>query len=212
VYQLYYYPLNASMAPHFLLEELKADFELVKVDRKNNAQKSSDYLALNPTGQIPTLIDGDLVLFESPAICIHLAESYPLSNLIPKLGDRNRALFFQWMMYLTNTIQAELMLCFYPQEHTKDAISATDICKVQEARITDMFALLDNELKNKMFLVGPTATACDYFLFMLAIWADQFKKPPLAFENLSKYLRNLAKRDAIINVCKTEGLSLSAYQ
>ena len=108
------------MAPHFILEELNVDFELIIVDRKSNAQKSPDYLALNPAGRIPTLIDNGFAIFESPAICIHLVEAHPASNLIPRIGDKNRALFLQWMMFLTNTVQAELMLYSYPQKHTTD--------------------------------------------------------------------------------------------
>ncbi|NQZ87893.1 MAG: glutathione S-transferase [Saccharospirillaceae bacterium] len=212
MYQLYYYPLNASMAPHFMLEALNIDFELILVDRKANAQKSTEYLALNPSGRIPTLIDGELVLFESPAICIHLAESNPSANFIPSIGSKHRAKFFQWMMYLTNTVQAELMLYFYPEKHTSCLNIATDIADTQEERITDMFALLNDELSNKAFLVDNMITACDFFLFMLAIWADEFKKPPLAFNYLSKYLRNLAKHDAIITVCKKEKFSLVNYQ
>jgi len=200
------------MAPHFVLEALKIDFELILVDRKSNAQKSDEYLALNPAGRIPTLVDDELVLFESPAICIHLAESNPSSNLIPKIGSKNRAKFFQWMMYLTNTVQAELMVYFYPEKHTTCSESASNIANAQEKRITDMFKLLDNELENKDFLIGQTVTVCDFFLFMLAVWADEFKRPPLSFNNISKYLRNLARHDAIINVCKKENLSLIAYQ
>jgi glutathione S-transferase len=212
LYQLYYFPLNASMAPHFILEELNVDFELIIVDRKSNAQKSPDYLAINPTGRIPTLVDGGLTIFESPAICIHLAENHPSSNLIPNVGDKNRALFFQWLMYLTNTVQAELMVCFYPQKHTSNAKNTDDIVAAQERRITEMFKLLDAELENKDFLIGNSISVCDYFLFMLAVWADEFEKPPLAFDNLSKYLCKLSKRDAIINVCKKENLSLANYQ
>ncbi|WP_176365146.1 glutathione S-transferase family protein [Pseudoalteromonas ulvae] len=212
MYQLYYFPLNASMAPHFMLEELKVDFELIAVDRKSNAQKSADYLALNPAGRIPTLVDNGFAIFESPAICVHLAESHPSSNLIPKIGDKNRALFFQWLMYLTNTVQAELMIYFYPQKHTTGASNAEYIIEAQESRITEMFELLDRELENKDFLIGNSISACDYFLFMLAVWADEFKKPPLSFSNLSRYLRKLAQRDAIINVCKKENLSLTDYQ
>ncbi|KGJ88025.1 glutathione S-transferase family protein [Thalassotalea sp. ND16A] len=212
MYQLYYYPLNASMAPHFVLEELKVDYELITVDRKSNAQKSSDYLALNPAGRIPTLIADKLVIFESPAICIHLAETHPSANLIPPVGDPNRALFLQWMMYLTNTVQAELMVYFYPQKHTTDTSSASHIATAQEQRITEMFELLDDELENKDFLVGNSISVCDHFLFMLAVWADEFNKPPLSFNNLSRYLCNLAKRDAIIKVCKQENLSLKNYQ
>ena len=211
LYQLYYYPLNASMAPHFILEELGVNFELILVDRKNDAQKSPDYLALNPAGRIPTLTFDGAAIFESSAICIHLAETYPVSNLIPKVGDKNRALFFQWMMYLTNTVQAELMVYFYPQKHTTNVDIIKSIVEAQESRVTEMFQLLDRELENKPFLIGNTISACDYYLFMLAVWADEFNKPPLSFENLSRYLKEIAKRDAVINVCNKEKLSLIDY-
>ena len=200
------------MAPHFILEALKVNFELITVDRKNNAQKSDEYLALNPAGRIPTLIDNELTLFESPAICVHLAETNPGSNLIPKVGDKNRALFFQWLMYLTNTVQAELMVYFYPQKHTTDDKSINNIVQAQELIITDAFKLLDSELANKDYLIGQSISVCDYFLFMLAVWADEIDNPPLSYGNLSRYLSNLAQDEAIINVCKKENLSLKDYQ
>ena len=200
------------MAPHFVLEELKAEFKLILVDRKQSAQKSKDYLLLNPSGRIPTLIDDDLVIFESPAICIHLAESHANFNLMPKIGSHERAKFFQWMMYLTNTVQAELMIYFYPEKHTTDKNTVNSIVLAQEKRISDMFSLLDNALAGREFLVGNTLTVCDYFLFMLAVWADELKKPPLSFTNLSVYLGKLAKRSAVINVCKKENISLKDYE
>jgi len=212
LYHLYYYPLNASMAPHFILEELNADFELITIDRKSNEQKSPDYLALNPAGRIPTLIDDNRPIFESPAICIHLAEAHPSAQLIPQIGDPDRALFFQWMMYLTNTVQAELMIYFYPNKHTTDESNVESIVKIHEKRVTEMFALLDRELEGRDFLIGETISACDFFLFMLSVWADEFEKPPLSFKNLSSYLCKLAQRDSIITVCKKEGLSLKDYK
>jgi len=216
MYQLYYYPCNASLAPHFVLEEMGVDFELVLVDRKSEAQKSEEYLALNPAGRIPTLVDKsneeDLVLFESPAICTYLAEQHPEFNLIPLAGATHRAKFHQWIMYLTNTLQAELMIYFYPQKHTLDETAAGNIKKQQENRVTEMFELLDNELAGKDFLVGDSITVCDYFLLMLAIWADEFVKPPLSFSNLCCYLKKLTKRPAVIKVCDKENLSLIAYQ
>jgi len=200
------------MAPHFMLEALNVEFELIKVDRRSNAQKSPQYLALNPAGRIPTLVDGDLVLFESAAICIHLAEQHPDCGLIPAIGDKKRALFFQWMMYLTNTVQAELMVYFYPKRHTTDPNHLAGIIRAQEQRITEMFKLLDNELASKDFLTGDCICACDYFLFMLAVWADELDHPPLSFKHLAKYLRRLASLEAIIDVCHKENLSLVDYQ
>jgi glutathione S-transferase len=83
IYKLYYYPGNANLAPHMLLEELGVDYELVLVDRGNNSHKSPEYLKLNPTGRIPVLIDGDLVPFESAAICLHVAVRHPQAALAP---------------------------------------------------------------------------------------------------------------------------------
>lgn len=212
MYKLFYYPLNASMAPHFILEELQTDFELILVDRKNEAHKAASYLSLNPAGRIPTLLDAQQVVFESAAICIHLAEAHPAKMLIPQIGEHNRAACLQWMMYLTNTLQAELMVYFYPQRHSIDSSHICAIVAAQEKRITDIFTLLDAQLENQTFLVDEQLSICDFYLFMLAIWADELKQPPLSFEYLNKYLRRLAKRESIINVCKKENLSLVDYQ
>jgi len=200
------------MAPHMVLEELSVDFELIKVDRKSNAQHSAEYLALNPLGRIPTLVSGELVQFESPAICIQLAENHNQANLIPAIGDKDRPLFFQWMMYLTNTLQAELMIYFYPDRYNTDKMASVDMLVRQENRITDMLAVLDKELSTRPFLAGDNISVCDHYLFMLCVWADEFKQPPLAFKYLGAYLKKLAKRAAIIKVCQKENLSLSPYQ
>ena len=95
--QLYYFPDNASLAPHFLLAETHVDYSLRLVDRNSNAQKSKEYLKLNPAGRIPTLVHDELVLFESPAICIYIAELDAGSQYIPPVGHLNRPLFFQWL-------------------------------------------------------------------------------------------------------------------
>lgn len=74
MYKLFYYPRNASFAPHMLLAEMQLDYELILVDRKTEAQKNPEYLTLNPTGRIPTLtVDGEPI-YESAAICLFLCE------------------------------------------------------------------------------------------------------------------------------------------
>lgn len=210
MYRLYYYPDNASLAPHILLREVGAEHELMLVDRKSEAQKSPDYLALNPAGRIPTLVHGELVLFESPAICIYIAESHAGSGLIPQDGAE-RAKFFQWMMYLTNTLQAELMVYCYPEKHTTDPSGATAVKAAHEARVTDMLALLDRQLDGRDYLLGHTLSACDPFLFMLAHWCGRFALPPLSFPHLGAFMRRMAARTAVRKVCEVEGIDLSPY-
>jgi len=91
--ELYYYPDNASLAPHLLLVEMQVDYALKLVDRSSNARKLEGYLKRNPSGRIPTLVHDDLVLFESPAICFYICELDTSSRFIPPLGDSNRPFF-----------------------------------------------------------------------------------------------------------------------
>ena len=102
------------------------------------------------------------------------------------------------------------MVYFYPQKHTAGE-ETQKIVIAQESRVTEMFSLIDKELEGKEFLVGSDITVCDYVLFMLSHWASDFSKPPLSFNHLGSYLRNIAKREAVVSVCKKEGTSLEMY-
>lgn len=92
--KLFYYSGNASMAPHFVLEEIGQSFELASVQRTQDKHKSPEYLKFNPNGLIPVLVDGDLVLYETAAICLHLADTHPEMRLAPELGAPERARFY----------------------------------------------------------------------------------------------------------------------
>ncbi len=92
--KLHYAPGNASMTPHLVLEELGVPFELKLVDRENNAHKSPAYLKMNPNGLIPVLVDGDLVLYETAAIVLHLVDMHPAAGLAPAVGTTERAQFY----------------------------------------------------------------------------------------------------------------------
>jgi len=209
--QLYYFPDNASLAPHLLLAETHADYSLVLVDRDSNAQKSKEYLKLNPAGRIPTLVHDDLVMFESPAICIYICEQDEHSKFIPPVGSSLRPLFFQWLTYLNNTLQAEFMVWRYPERHTLDVNSAHHIKASQDLRLVEVLTLLDEELSTKPFLLGDSVSACDHFLFMLALWCGRLSRPPMSFGNLQRFMREMSKRPAVQKVCEFEGIDLKHY-
>lgn len=69
---------------HLALLEVGADYQLVQVDLGARDQKKPEFLALNPNGKVPTLVDGDFVLWESNAILWYLAEKYPAKQLVPE--------------------------------------------------------------------------------------------------------------------------------
>lgn len=212
MYQLYYYPNNASLAPHFLLHEMGVEHELLLVDRESNFQRSDEYLKLNPAGRIPTLIDGELVLFESPAICMYLCEQHPESGLMPATGSAERGTFYQWLAFLNNTLQAELMVYYYPHRHITNQAFVPDVVSAQELRIVDALTILDNQLAGKQYLLGDDISACDFFLFMLAEWSMKIKSSPLTFNHLGPYLKRLAKHPTIVAVCEKESMSLDVFK
>ncbi len=191
---------------------MNLEYELELVDRKSNTQKSVEYLKLNPVGRIPTLVDGTLVLFESPAICIHLCEQNPGKKLIPPIGSLDRPKFFQWLTFLNNTLQAELMIYYYPHKHTTNEKCIPNIITAQEERISEALLIIDNQLEDKQYLLGNEISACDFFLFMLAEWSLKIEKSPLTFPNLSLYLRRLAKHSTIRDVCRKEKIDLEVFQ
>lgn len=212
MYQLYYYPNNASLAPHLLLHHMGLEYELLLVDRDSQAQKSAEYLKLNPAGRIPTLIADGQAVFESAAICIHLCEQHPEHKLIPALGSVQRPQFFQWLAYLSNTLQAELMVRYYPHRHSTDENAVAQIIVAQDKLIAEALAIVDAALADSPYLLGAQITACDYYLFMLAEWSLPAEQSPLQFSHLARYLKRLCALPSIKAVAEFEKIDLSPFE
>jgi glutathione S-transferase len=201
---LYYYPGNASLLPHMMLREIGAPFELRLVDRNQNAHKSAEYLRLNPNGRIPVVIDGDLVLFETAAIALHLADKYPDAGLAPKVGSTERAEFYKWIIHLTNTPQAEFRAWFYPHEHVSDEAAAPSVKQAAEQRLNRMFDVISGQLGDKQWLIGERFSAIDLFLLMLIRWGRGMPRPPRTIANLKALADRVLARPAVREAFEVE--------
>jgi glutathione S-transferase len=215
--QLYYYPGNANLAAHILLEEAGCGYELVLVDRSRSAQKSAAYLQLNPNGTIPTLIDGSLVLFETAAICLHIADHHPKAKLAPPLGAPERSHLYKWLFFLSNTVQPAYMAFRYPEQHVvpgalaageadgSDVIGAVRSAAAQ--RTARAFDVIERSLgSHGPFLLGTEYSACDAYLYMLAWWAHKLPVPPARSPRLRACIQAVAARSATRRACTAEGV------
>jgi glutathione S-transferase len=213
MYQLYYYPGNANLAPHILLEEIGAAYKLVLVDRSKNEQKSPEYLKLNPAGRIPVLIDNSLVLYESAAICLHLADRHPDAQLAPELASDERAEFYKWLIYLTNTLQAELLLYFYPERMADDAAAAAQIKRHAEDRAGGMLELIEAALAAGPgpYLLGAQYCAVDAYLLMLCRWTRGMQQPARSRPHLGRFLDTVMARPATQRAFAAEGIAAPYY-
>lgn len=210
--KLHYFPGNANLAPHIVLQEVGAEYELIPVDRKNSSHKSPAYLKLNPAGRIPVLEDGDLVLFEAAAICLHLADTHPDSDVAPPVGSSERAQMYKWLMYLTNTIQPEVLTYHYTDRHQPlpDAVPAAKARS--DERLMEMFDLIEKELAaNGPWLVGDKFTLADIYLLMNARFTRMCSRPPATRPHLKRLLDAVAARPATIRACEEEGLTAPFY-
>ena len=113
--QLHYYPSTAAMIPHIVLEELGVPYERVFVDRTQGRHREPAFLRLNPNGLMPVLVDGDLVLYETAAIVLHLCDTHPQAGLAPAVGTTGRAQFYKWLLWCSSTLQPALSAYFYPE-------------------------------------------------------------------------------------------------
>ncbi len=206
-YVLHYYPGNASLLPHMMLREIGAPVELRLVDRSINAQKSPDYLRLNPNGRIPVLQDGDLVLYETAAVALHLADRHPAANLAPPVGTDARAQFYKWMVHLTNTPQAEYRAWFYPHEHAADPAAVPAVKDAARQRLEAMFDRISAQLNGRAWLLEWGFSAADLFLFMLVRWGRVMPRPPRDLPVLAAHAARVAARPAVQATMAAEGIA-----
>lgn len=209
---LHYAPSTAAMAPHILLEELGLPFGLRMVDSSAGAHKTPDYLRLNPNGLVPVLTDGDLVLYESAAICLHLCDSHPQAGLAPAVGTVERAHFYKWLVWMTNTLQNSLMAYFYPHRLVDpgNTAGAAEVKAQAELRVGGLLAQLDAELARHggPWLLGQNYSALDPYALMLCRWTRYFASAPArTFPHLGPYLQAMLARPAVQRVFASEKLA-----
>lgn len=212
--QLHYFPGNASLAPHILLEEIGAPFERVLVDRANDAHKSPQYLLLNPNGLIPVFVDGPLVLYESAAICLHLSDSAPPALLLPPMGSAGRAHGYKWLIWMTNTLQSALLSYFYPERwmHPGNADGAAELKAHAQERVGVLLDQLDTELARHggPWLLGADYSLLDAYSLMLCRWTRNFSSAPARERaHLGPHMARVLERPAVQRVFAAERLSAS---
>lgn len=209
---LHYYPSTAAMVPHIVLEEIGKPYQRVLVDRTHNAHKSPDYLKLNPNGLIPVLVDGDLVLYETAAICLHLCDTHPEAKLAPPVGSAERAHFYKWLMWLTNTLQTTLIVYFYPERMVApgNASGTAEVKAQAEARIAGLLDQLDAELARHggPWFGGGDYSMLDAYVFTLCRWTRNFSSPAARTRpHLGPYLQRMLARPAMQRVLAAEKLA-----
>lgn len=204
---LYYGPATASMLVHWLLIELEVPHELRLVDTAAKAQKTPEYLALNPNGVVPTLVIDGKPQYEAAALAMLLAERYPDARLAPAFDDPRRADYLQWMFNLANMVQPLFRQWWYPTEPAGEANA--DVLRAHCApRIEAEWQRIDNHLAmHGPYLLGNEPSAADFYLTMLMRWTRKMPRPAHDWPHLGAFAQRMKARPGFATLYQREGLS-----
>jgi len=207
MYKLYYAPGAASFAVHWMLIEIGADFNVELVDLATQAQKSLEYLQINPLGLVPTLMVDGAPYSQTAALLILLTERHPEAGLAPLPGTPARGTYLQLMLYLANTLMPAFRAWFYPQDFG-DAERVDEVKGNAKARIEAAFDHLDACLSDRhSYFLGEEFSTVDILATMLARWSRNMPKPADRWPALGLYLDRMRKRPALRSVHEREGLT-----
>lgn len=203
MYTLYWSPGSASMAPHGVLEESGARYDLKLTSVDAGATRAAEYLQLNPYGKVPTLVaEGGMVLFESAAIAMFIADRHPQAKLAPGVDERARGHFYQWLVHLTNTLQPAMLRFYYP-DRVADSAAEASVKQVALDEIAMLWGRIDAHLAaHGPYLLGARFSAADLFAHMLSTW--QMSCPGIydRFPAVKRLADLVASRPAIQRVLK----------
>lgn len=142
------------------LGELGLAYEHVPLAGRYGGNTAPEYLAMNPNGLVPTIRDGELILWESHAILRYLAASYGEGSMWPAM-PRDRALVDQWTDWVATTYQRGWIDTFWGVVRTPEAQHNHEKIARDIAHAERCFSIIDGQLAKTPFLAGETLTYAD---------------------------------------------------
>ncbi|NJN46439.1 MAG: glutathione S-transferase family protein [Candidatus Competibacteraceae bacterium] len=201
--EVFGFPNTRASRVLWALEEIGTDYDYVKVDLMRGEGRKPPYIGLNPGGKVPTLVEGDLVLSESAAICTYLGDRFPDSGLVPAVGTAERAIYNKWCFFVIGELEQPLWTIAkhrfaLPEKRRVPAIMDTALWEFEVAA-----KVLHTGLGEREYLVGEGFTVADILVAHTLSWAQAFNVP-LDPENLQTYAQRMLGRPALARVRERE--------
>lgn len=187
---LYHATPSRSSTALWMLEEVGEPFAIKLLNLRNGEQRSPEYLAINPMGKVPTLVDGDTTVSEVSAICCYLADAYPKAGLAPAIHDAARGPYLKWLFYAPSCVEPAIIdkaLNRAPAPRTTAGWADYD---------TVVSVLREAAAKASPYLLGEKFTAADVVIGSALRWGMQFKLLP-ELPEMAAYVARLKERPAL---------------
>jgi glutathione S-transferase len=160
---------SASFAARAALEEAGAGYVVVDVHPRRRAE-TPELRRANPLERVPTLRDGDVVVYETAAVVQYVAERFPEAGLAPPPGDPARGAYLRWLAWLGNTLHGAWQPVTIPRHLTDDEAAHEGIRRKGLERLEAVGAYLEAELTGREWCLGDRYSVADTYLYMLVGW------------------------------------------
>jgi glutathione S-transferase len=199
---LFHNPHSRSVGVRILLEELGADYTLKSIDFQKGEQRSADYLAINPMGKVPAILDRGSLVTEQVAIYIYLADRFPRAGLAPALDDPQRGPYLRWIAYYGS--------CFEPaiiDKSQKRAPAPPAMCPYGD--FDTMLNTFVDQLGRGDWLLGDRYSAADVLWGTALGWMTQFGLVE-ATPVIAAYLARFNARAAVLRSREKDAALIAA--
>ena len=189
--KLYGIPISRALRSIWAAEEVGVDYELVRTSNLADS-KAPEYLAINPNGRIPALVDGDLVLFESMAINLHLAKTYGGKLYPSEPHDEARAI--QWTIWGLAELEPHLIPMVAHKVILPEAKRDPAVVANAEAALTRPLAVLDAQLAEREYLLGGDFSVADLNVAGVLLTAHFVNFDISHYENATRWMSRCTGR------------------
>jgi glutathione S-transferase len=166
--KLYFAPRTRATRPRWMLEELGVPYETITLDLAAKENRKPDYLRIHPLGQVPALVDGDVTVFESIAICLYLADRFSDRGFAPPASSPLRAPYYQWLLFCASTIEPAIGRA---SQHGGEVTESER--EKARARFAEAAELLTGALGRADHLLGDRFSTVDVIVGSNLRWARQ---------------------------------------
>ena len=209
--KLYGCPNTRSLRAAWALEEVGAEYEFQTVLLLKGEGRRPSFLRVNPAGKVPVLVDGDLVLSESAAICTYIGDLFPASGLTPHWGTQDRARYNQWVAFAIAELEQPLSTIAKHRFALPEELRVPHVEDAAKWEFGRACRVLEKGLADRDYIIGDRFTAADILLVHILAWADSARVPVEA-PALNVYAERLRARPALprARAREAEGVSNGA--
>ena len=201
--KLYSSPGACSTADHIALEWTGGKFEVEVITREQ--RQTPAYLAINPSGQVPTLVDGDLVLTQNAAILGYIADTWPSAHLAGDGSPRQRAEANRWLAFVNSDLHPAFKPIFGPARYIADEGQFESVKAQARKNVRALLERANAQLAGKQWLAGFRSYA-DPYLYITLRWAQKTHVDLSGFDNLAAFKRRMDEDSGVRAALRAEGL------